>query len=194
MASHRLQFSIFEQLESVSKTDKDLALSASKPWKRPPWVNPCRMYHRRRRQRKEVRGEVVDEVCVSRISESRFAGVRYDVGNVAPTQGPAPEEATFRGAVGPGRQQCRPVRVTSAQPQTPSEGSREHGAMATVLSRVGALSNAPSRILRRAAPGGPWRAGGALRWGALGRYGIKAMRFEALGLASFTCSSGAPRG
>ena len=54
--------------------------------------------------------------------------------------------------------------------------------------------NASSRILRRAAPGGPWRAGGALRWGPVGRCGIKAMRFEALGVASFTCFPRAPRG
>ena len=54
--------------------------------------------------------------------------------------------------------------------------------------------NASSRILRRAAPGGPWRPGGALRWGPVGRCGIKAMRFGALGMASFSCSSGAPRG
>ena len=40
--------------------------------------------------------------------------------------------------------------------------------------------DASSRILRRAAPGGPWRPGGALRWGPVGRYGIAAMRFEAL--------------
>ena len=47
----------------------------------------------------------------------------------------------------------------------------------------------PSRPAR-----GPWSPGGALRWRPLGRCGIQAMRFEALGVASFTCFPRAPRG
>ena len=54
--------------------------------------------------------------------------------------------------------------------------------------------NALSRILRRVAPRSPWIPGAALRRGALGPFGIAAMRCEALGLASFQGPPRAPRG
>ena len=73
---------------------------------------------------------------------------------------------------------------------------RKHGGGLAVAREVGKdpHRNASSRDLRRLASRSPRGPGGALRRGALGPFGIAAMRLEALGLASFQGCPRAPRG
>ena len=95
------------------------------------------------------------------------------------------ELAHFRGA------QRKPRGLTADRKHawSPAEAWGRQGGMAR-----DPHGNASSRFLRRAAPRSPWSPGGALRRGALGPFGIAAMRREAPGLASFQGALRAPRG